>query len=1159
MSFSGMTTDEIVDEIAQHLDGDYVTANEYLEVLGENPELFSEGFAGLDDAFTLSQLPGYHDNGQDVDEYLPEDLGIPNIFRVGCDYKGIKCILEEDNENVYVPSSDYCYIKCINKFLQLVGKDFKFETKYFSPFAPSLKGIKEIMVGILYKCRHNCPVKDNYAYPGKSCLPFCRKEKLEKFKQIRLPDIYKVYFDKEKDRVVTKILSKGKRVRDDYGIGLCHLGNNEYHAVLLKNINKLSIEDITFKLVYDRELRVDFTKNKKPDFRIVNPLCVIYDIETYTDNRLKEKTKIIYNRDTKSKEKIIRLEEEKHLVPYALGYIIVDLKNMKMIGEYKEIIIDNKNDNLFNKFFDELDKENLLDNTQIFAHNGGKFDNIYAKNATNVKFVSTIAKGGFIKQLTVASEIRKYKLKDTLPFVLQNLKNACNMFNTEIKKLDFDIIDKSYEWYEEYKYSKEKETDWRQYLRNDVESLACLTIKLEQAYNRFGASILWFTGLAGIAYHICNTYCDGMKKLYVPKDPSMVAFCKASIYGGRVLQWKRFYEATDDDGMISIDMNSLYPSAMWMCPFPYGEPRLIENTDYNNIKNYPHFIINATIKVPNTRYAYHPYKTDDGMLIYPANCVIKGVYNDVDIREMEKDGYEILAVEKGIYWTRSKRIFTNLIKQLYDVRNQYKKLGEDHPEYSIEYIIKIILASMYGKFNETIKQKTVFKDCIQELEKDVKGKLKACVTNLENGQVEASISLMRYLVSKPVYIGGYVTAQSRAIVNEIIRKVKPENIYYSDTDSIYIEKRILNEKKLPCSSELGGFKNDYGDNMIIRKAIFLDMKRYYLEFEDRKFNPPKITFKAKFNGLAFKSLNTIKDFIYEGIDIEYNKLDNKDQMEMTKKLYKQILSQYNQRIESPYHMINFDKKFTKGESVKINEEFIKDNLKKQKEWEQQYIRDMQMFTEFWSREKTEVFICTKQLAFQIDPYKRGNWENNEFYSIGYDKEKDNFISRYIANIGDLKSEYEKVELVTHTLYENLEAKYIGLYMNRPLVFPDNGKLKKFPILFRNKDDEKFISTLYFAYDYEEVDGKHKIIKEDILYLDHNEKELGMSVGYVINAFGRMNKFLYLDRNKLPYMSIKPLIAIKGTDENIKKYGSNFVSEYEVLDLIDKINRVAPMI
>jgi hypothetical protein len=79
-----------------------------------------------------------------------------------------------------------------------------------------------------------------------------------------------------------------------------------------------------------------------------------------------------------------------------------------------------------------------------------------------------------------------------------------------------------------------------------------------------------------------------------------------------------------------------------------------------------------------------------------------------------------------------------------------------------------------------------------------------------------------------------------------------EDQYYGDTDSVYIREDILKERSPDLgSSDLGGFKNDYGKGSIIENALFGDYKRYWLKV---RLENGQIEYKHKFNGLKFKNI-----------------------------------------------------------------------------------------------------------------------------------------------------------------------------------------------------------------------------------------------------------------------------------------------------------------
>lgn len=96
-------------------------------------------------------------------------------------------------------------------------------------------------------------------------------------------------------------------------------------------------------------------------------------------------------------------------------------------------------------------------------------------------------------------------------------------------------------------------------------------------------------------------------------------------------------------------------------------------------------------------------------------------------------------------------------------------------------------------------------------------------------------------------IAAAITAYARIHMSQF--KNNPNfNLYYSDTDSIYIDKPLPDY--LISSTILGKMKLEY----VLNKAIFLAPKVYYLETEDGK-----VIYKAK--GLKHEVVLTLDDFI----------------------------------------------------------------------------------------------------------------------------------------------------------------------------------------------------------------------------------------------------------------------------------------------------------
>jgi hypothetical protein len=70
----------------------------------------------------------------------------------------------------------------------------------------------------------------------------------------------------------------------------------------------------------------------------------------------------------------------------------------------------------------------------------------------------------------------------------------------------------------------------------------------------------------------------------------------------------------------------------------------------------------------------------------------------------------------------------------------------------------------------------------------------------------------------------------------------------------------MDAANLKFTSDLGGFKNDYGDGNLITKARFLDIKRAYLEFSKEV----KSKFLDKFGNIHPACIDPITDEVNEG-------------------------------------------------------------------------------------------------------------------------------------------------------------------------------------------------------------------------------------------------------------------------------------------------------
>jgi hypothetical protein len=850
-------------------------------------------------------------------EKLENDFFEINKFVVGGDFSEDKIIKEFENDDYFIPSSFYCLIKCIEKYLGVrIAKDS------VEPIGMSINKFKSVL----------------------------EKEK------IKINDCPSIFYFNERELKMEKIepFVNNKRA----AIFLFRIKRNLYHSVLIKNKGKVDLDDyknIIEKIDYEKtyELRNETLKIEKPAIKNRDKYFYVYDIETSALEIDGELVK---------------------LVPEGIALMKVDEKKD---CERDDVVTFIGND-CFEKMFDYLSENEPNRVIKIFAHNGGRFDNLYVKNMKNIKIKQQIKVSGIIKKLVVLYNKKEFVFLDSFSFLQASLKMSCQYFQTE-KKEEFDIACKSHEWFENNR-------KWIKYMKNDAFVLGQIMKKFESYLNQFGESVTTNTGIASISWNILTKTCYSLNMAYILKCPVTKMFIRNSCYGGRVLHYRNRFIANvtkirgkTSKGLVSLDGNSLYPSAMYIGEYPIGRPIIFpeEKLCVGIIKLLIEkgflFIAEVEIDGMNIRYPLLPYRNEKGIIMYKSG-LFSGVYNSIDLEEALNDGYKIKKVKKLIFWENKTRMFKNLIKNFYEKRKELKK--EKNP---MEYVLKIALNSMYGKFLETIK--TCYK--YNENSLNPLDEIKE-ISKLPNGQYEFKVDHIIKINKKPIQIASFILSYARKIMNNLIRKVGPENIFYSDTDSIYCT--IESAKGIELNNDLCGFKNDYGENAVIKEAYFLDVKRYLVIFskpvENRKF-------KAKFNGLNFVNILQTKDYATNE-DCELEKIRN---------IYETL---YN----------------NPG-------------------------KEMTIIQNRWIRKMNSVFINQKEMEYYINPEERGKWVYGKWYPIDYifdDKRKMLGPITKFENTNKTPSDFC---LINNNIYSALPLVYEKL--NKDFICRPVKKLEKLTI------------------------------------------------------------------------------------------------------------------
>jgi len=292
-----------------------------------------------------------------------------------------------------------------------------------------------------------------------------------------------------------------------------------------------------------------------------------------------------------------------------------------------------------------------------------------------------------------------------------------------------------------------------------------------------------------------------LTETYFRHDVSVLLDQFQAYYGGRVECFKR----GKIENMHYYDFNSLYPSVMKDNVYP--DPNTMRMTYRNSkdkIMQYEGFSL-VKIWQNETRYPILPFRTADGKVLFPCGN-IEGWYTHVELREAMKNGAVLTKVMKTYYYLETCSPFKSFVDTMYTKRQEYKEQGSP-----MEYVVKILMNSLYGKFGQKFINKDnwlPFDFGMKELEKF--------------DFIERYGNYVRVVkkMSQPAYFcfpcwAAYVTAHARLKLWRAIKECDP---VYVDTDS------LITDKPMPYSNALGDLKLE----MTINEGIIVRPKFYGL-------------------------------------------------------------------------------------------------------------------------------------------------------------------------------------------------------------------------------------------------------------------------------------------------------------------------------------------
>lgn len=468
-------------------------------------------------------------------------------------------------------------------------------------------------------------------------------------------------------------------------------------------------------------------------------------------------------------------------------------------------------------------------NHKIYIHNLSKFDSVFLLRILNrIDDITTrlTQNNGKIINLNISYKGYTFSLRDSLLLLPSSLRKLAKSFNTEEQyKGTFPILfldnikpnyigpvpdfkyfkDITFEEYQEYLgnypnniWSLKDETI--KYCEMDCIALYNVLVNFNQLiFDEFNLNIVNYPTLSSLAFGIFRSNFLKENNQIPLVSGSMLNDIRQGYYGGHTEVYQ-----TCGKNLYHYDVNSLYPFVLKNFPLPVGPVRHFEgDLSLLEINDRPYGFFKVEITCPDNidKPILMTRVRKDGKIITicPTGKWVDVLFSE-EMYNAEKYGYKF-NVLSGYLFNKS-FIFNDYIDHLYDIKSNTPK---SDPMYLIS---KLLLNSLYGRFglhSEILLSQTSLLTNKEMYE--INDKVTDVIPLAEDMNYVTWISkdedeilmdnLNKMNISLP--IAAAVTAYSRIHMSQFKNNTN-YNIYYTDTDSIVIDKPLddsmINDKEL---------------------------------------------------------------------------------------------------------------------------------------------------------------------------------------------------------------------------------------------------------------------------------------------------------------------------------------------------------------------------
>lgn len=651
------------------------------------------------------------------------------------------------------------------------------------------------------------------------------------------------YYEGSKDNKLRIFSNAIPEMGIDHNCGYIIINNIKYYLMIYGNDHYEIVKNI---ILPDVCHKCGSTKH--------NAELAKHDITARTDclNEIRQFLGDVIVRENVDNTKVIFFDAETIPIdgyhhPYMVAYQICDLESGELIA--KDII---ETYDCFDKFLTTI--LHYTGTKYIVGYNSSSFDNYFLLRSI-IKYGYHVSSDNTIlhHNKLLKTWIKGMVVWDLYQFTKCSLADACRSYKIGEHKDEMNHDTVAEIWKKnDYKVSTYVDPDYlsmnvRQYCEKDVE----VTKRLFFTVYKDLATITSMDPLSkptisSLAYsHMQKHWKENA--IHIEKIPMDYNDVFSSIPGGRTQVFKRG-EFTGD--FVLLDVNSLYPYTCLHNVFPVS--KLIEGRPENDQQLY---LAYCRVDQSCLKYKMLGVKNEEDRLDWTRNVVEQWIWKE-QVEALREQGCTVDII-KTIYWKESKKIF--------DIMAYYRQIRNE----SQDNIVRSKLAKMLGNSNTGKLIETnhvdVWDVCNHQtdIDKFVRKYHQSDIMEFQTTGVFSNVMLKACkeqsdIINKPRHIGSRIYALSRLYMWKLMMKC--EHLYYSDTDSLLVEKS--DKDKLPIGDEYGQLKIEDESSRI----IIVSPKTYYVgKKKGLKGYKPGDPWEIIRNGDVLEKGNQITVSMYEAL------------------------------------------------------------------------------------------------------------------------------------------------------------------------------------------------------------------------------------------------------------------------------------------------------